>query len=653
MFIRVLLVLAVLSGAGVAHADWKYLDDEAEPTGYDVTAKVTALPAQIALSHQENGDGYVLAVEPKRLLLNLTKNGKTTPLAAVARTNGPLPLNLVAQRRGPRWLVTLNGHTALAAENDLFEDGQIGTQGGVQDARVQPVESIAFDDDFMRVASDVAMRDAIKNPRQGVKISDAAITETIWTGIQGRWSTTGLTENAEAQVAQSANPFAFRALQVGNNMAVAGRPFWSDYSVAVSASPQGATEIGVLADVQDVKNYLGLFWTATGAPQLRAVIDGKPKVLAAAPGLGGFEDKQWYRLRLSVAGGTLRGFIDDHEVMRAQTGLWARGQVGLWAKLAKAGDDKTGEGVAFDDVQVRSVNDFYDNFNSIVPGRWTPVVGNWTWRGAATPADKRGSYAVMGEGDWSNYNVVGDLSIPATGATGLLLNHHAGQGAYMLRIGGIHSPVAAGKAQIVRLASGKTQVLSEANLPANAKPTQHWEFSNERGYLCAKLNDERVVDAFDSTLATGRAGIYAQNGGKINSFAIEFPSQRPTWAKVPELYEVEQQAQTMGGWSTPQGFWISHGTGADAVWEHKGRFWGDDELRFPLPDLSSGKTAQLSFGGESKLVFSNGKIELVGASKPASIDIKDLKPGTPIDIQRRGSFLILRSGEKTLLATRA
>jgi hypothetical protein len=381
----------------------------------------------------------------------------------------------------------------------------------VKDARVQPIEPVKFDDDFMRVASEIALQDARKDPRKGVKIAGAEITESIWSVVAGRWATTGLTENAEAQVAQSANPFAFRALDVGGNLALAGRNFWSDYRFAISVLPQGASEIGVVANAADSKNYVGMFWTESGAPQLRAVVDGKPRVLASSTATGGFNQKQWVRLEIAATGDTLRGFVDGTEVVRAQTGLFARGQIGLWAKLTRPGSDK-GEGAAFDDAQVRSSNDFYDDFGRVVPGRWATIAGNWTWQGAAKPADARGAFAAMGEGDWADYRVAGDLTIPIQGAAGLLLHHRAGEGAYLLRVGGATSPVAANRVQIARLSKGKTEVLADVRAPQNASGAR-WELEIERGYLCARLNGVRVLDAFDMQIAQGRAGVYAQNGG--------------------------------------------------------------------------------------------------------------------------------------------
>ncbi|RYX86771.1 hypothetical protein EON83_00900 [bacterium] len=646
--------VAVLPASAQAPAasGFQYLDDEVEDPGFDVTAKVTKFGSELALNQAANGDGYVLRLSNGKADLLKTAKGKTITLASAPIPKVALPAPLVAQRRGPRWRFTIAGQTMLEAEDDTWTEGKIGTRNGITEARLQPVEPIAFDDDFMRVASDVAIRDALQNPRNGVKIRDAALTETIWTGLSGSWKTTGLTENAEAQVAQSANPFAFRPMAKGDNLSIAGRPFWSDYETSVSVQPQGAREIGLLCNVQDAKNYLGLFWSDSAAPELRAVVDGKVRVLARAAGMGGYEKDEWTKFKVVAASGTLRAFIDDAEVARAHTGLFGRGQIGLLAKMDTAGDDQKGVGAVFDDVSVRSLNDFFDPFQTPVAGRWTTVNGNFAFgNGVAKPANNTSASAVMGEANWADYVAAAQLSIPAGGAAGLILNHKGGDGSYMLRVGGSKSTVARGQAQLVQNVKGKIQVLTFVPIGAKFDGSNHvWTLSDERGYLSAKCDGELVVDAFNADRKDGRAGIWVQNGALARSFSVEWPQTRPTWAKVPALYEVEQQAETMGGWSTSRGFWIAQKQDGVSTLEHKGRFWGDETLRFPLPDLAGGKTATVSLGKVSVSLDATGA-KVSGGTKPAA-GKADLKTGAKVEIAQRGNFIIVRADDALVVAAR-
>ena len=637
-----MLLIAANAGA----APFTFLDDEAEPAGYDVTATVSA-PAQLALSRQENGDGYLLQITPTALQLDITQNGKTRMLARAANATKS-SWNLTVQRRGRRFDVMDGYRTVLRAENEAFNDGQIGVAGGIKNAKIQPVEPIVFADDFMRVASDVAMKEALNNPREGVTIKDAAITESIWTTLGGAWSTTGLTENEAAQVAQSANPFAFRAMNAGDNMAVAGRPFWSDAEFSVSVQPQGARQIGILLDVIDAKNYLEFGWGEGSDPVLRAIVDGKTMVLGAAKGYGGYEQNQWTRLKFAAANGALRAWIDDTQVISAHSGWGGRGQIGLRAVLPAKGDDKKGVGAVFDDAAVRTTDDFRDDFSATVPGRWTPIAGQWKWNGAAQSVGAQGAYAVTGENSWTDYVVSGELNVPINGAAGLLSHHEAGKGAYLLRVGGSKSSVAAGQVQLARIVGGgKTEVLARTEVGGRYDNSKlDWQLSEENGYLSARADGKLVLDAFDETLKDGRAGVYAQ-GGTVSDFAVTFMQPRRTWAKVPELYEVEQQAATMGSWSTPQGFWLASGAGAGQTWEHKGEFWGDSEINFPLPDVSADKNAQLTLG-TLQVKFAGGKV----AVGEASGSLSNVKPGAMMEVARRGNWVIVRADGKVVLASR-
>jgi hypothetical protein len=701
------VALLLGSTAQLAHAQngFTYLDDEAEAGGYDITATIQGLPIEMTIAEQENGDAYRLRITPDGATLSTQIKKVAQPLI---QTHTQIkPGLLVAQRRGPRWRVIMGNKVVLEAEDERWQEGKIGYRGNLKDVRMQPVEDIVFDDDFMRVASEVALAGTKADPRAGVKIGDVKAAETIWAATTGGWSTTGLSENAQAQVAQSANPFVFKAGAAGSNLALSGRPFWSDYSTEVSVKPEGAGAVGLAAYVQDSKNSLLLHWKASGPLQLRAIVDGQTHVLGEAA--GGYDQQQWYRLRFAIGGGVLHAYIDDAEVLTARTGWFGRGQVGLYAENATDKDS-----AVFDDVRVRSLKDFHDDFRTSVPGRWRTIAGGWKMQGAAAPLDARGSFAVMGEGDWSEYTTSAAITLPADAAAGLLLHHQSGKGAYLLRVAGSKAKLPfAGKAQILKIGGVKPEILAEAQTgTAYDGKTIIWSFSAERGYLEASAGETRIVDAFDESLPDGHAGIYAMRGAQgvptVASFMVEFPRPRATWSQVNDLYEDARQAETMGEWSTPQGFWsdavpvgsnasksapavapagnppapaatpAATATGNKIMW-HKGTFWGDQAVRFKLPLLTAGQILTLIFDA----------VHQDTASKPTAIDltlkvdagilaasllrndvpamngqkavsgqlkIEGTGEGQDIEVARRGSFLIVRVGtgdsQRTLLSAR-
>jgi hypothetical protein len=667
------LTLAI---ANLAHAQsgFQYLDDEAEAGGFDITAQLTKLPVEWNLAEQENGDSYRLRITSSSVELGTLHNQKLSPLAAAKATSAPG--ELVLQRRGVRWNVILDDRIVLQAEDDRWQEGKVGYRGGgIKDARLQPVEEIAFDDDFMRVAKEEAYKAAVAEPHSGPKINKTQVTETIWHTALGKWATTGINENEQAAVAQSANPFAFESRAKGENLAFGGRPFWSDYRIDVAIRPQQAAAVGLALYAKDAQNYLLFEWRNDGKMLLREVLAGQSKVLAAVDGEP-YDDKNWYRLSIAESGSTLRAFLDDNEIMRARTGAFGRGQAGLYSKNTADDSDKY-HGAVFDDVHVRSINDFYDNFSTHVAGRWQPVVGAWKFVDAAIPADRSGDYAVMGEGSWHEYSASADISLPADGVAGLLVHHIAGEGAYVFRIAGSKAKLPyAGKAQIVKIGAGKSTVLAETSVGKKYDgTTARWSFGSERGYLKGTVEsggrEMRILDAFDTSLSSGRAGLYAQRGAKdaprLRNFAVEFPRERKTWAVVPDLYSTDREATTMGGWSTPEGLWlpgtpVSTAKAADpgdkTFW-HKGTFWGDGDVRVKLPDLQAGQNLTLYFSGASreksaaplKLALQNAggslKADLTRGSEKlgeGTQKIEGALKDKPLEVSRRGRFIIVRTG---------
>ena len=683
-----------------AHAqNFTILEDTAESGGFDITAEETKLPVEWSLNQQENGDGYRLRLTPNSAELNIQSGGKSTPLASAKTSVAAGAMTI--QRRGPRWIVLAGSRIVLQAEDDKWMEGKIGYRGGeVKVARLQPVEEIAFDDDFMRVAKEVAFTAAVKaNPTTGVNIKSADKgAETIWHPVLGTWATTGVSEQEQAMVAQSANPFGFVAKSKGRNMALAGRPFWSDYSVEASVKPQNSTSVGLAIYVQDAQNYLLFEWQRKGALSISSVAKGVSKIIATAQN-DGFDDKNWYRLKFFVSAGTLRAFVDDEEVLRARTDLFGRGQIGLFASSLEESSDAV-ENAIFDDLRVRSSDDFYDDFSSVVAGRWQNVAGGWKMTIAATPVGVKGAFTVMGESDWSDYTASADVVLPSDSVAGLVAHHLKGEGAYIFRVAASQSKLPyAGKAQIVKIGGGKSTTLAETTVGKKFDGTSgHWSFAIENGYLqgSIELNGKstRVVDAWNETNDGGRAGLYAQKGAKgtpvLKNFAVEFPRQTSRWAPVPDIYEDPLQAQTMGTWSTPEGLWMptnplkvstpvvpAAGTAkppeTKTFW-HKGAFWGDQDIRFKLPAMKPDQSLTLILGNETLqqsrstpplvLVLKTDGTNLMATLtrgegeklKDATRKIEGALENQPIEISRRGSFVIVRVGDEdnqsTLLAAK-
>ncbi len=668
--------LALSNAAHAALPGFTYLEDPAEEGGFDVTAKLASLPVDWSLCEQENGDGYRLKFTPAGIELGLSKGKIATRLASYGKAIAPGAV--VIQRRGARWRIIAEKRVLFEADDETWKEGKIGFRGAANTPKMQPSGDVTLDDDFMRVANDVVVADTQADPRKGIPIASVKIEETVWSNLIGSWSTSGLAENAAAQVAQSANPFVFKAGAKGLNLAVAGKAFWDDYAVEVSVKPEGATAIGIAVYVQDDKNYLLLHWSEEGPVQLRGMIDGQPRILAEAP--VAYDQNQWYRIRLSASNGWMRAAIDDTEVLRSRTGLFGRGQVGLYTE-----NPSIEASAVFDDVTVRSINDIADDFRVTVPGRWRTVTGALASNlqaGYMTSQGAQGAFAVTGEADWENYIAAADIELPESAAAGVVLHHQAGKGTYLLRVAGSKSASPyAGRVQLVKTMGVKTEVLDEARTGArfDGKTTQ-WEFACDRGYLSAKADGVRLLDAFDDDIDSGRPGFFAQGDAKsktapkITAFAVEFPHPRPTWASVPDLYSTGPQPLTMGGWSTPEGAWMplppladpgvqfvgTTDTTSKTMW-HKGPFWGDGTVRFKMPALAADQKLNLVFGDPKRNAVTlmlkaeattlkgtlsrgaaGGALTQIAQGQAA---LEDKIEGQTVEVARRGRLIIVHVGE--------
>ena len=658
------------------------LDDDAEAGGYDVSAQLTALPVEWSVARQKNGDGYYVDFTPNGVSLSVQNNGTKVLLTRIAgefSASKAAPVVIVLQRRANRWNIIWQNRVVLRAENDRFEEGQIGWKGAVSavtDAEVQPTSAPFFDDDFMRVSEKAAYEAAKPNPRNGMVIHSLKLTETIWSTVAGKWQTTGIMENDEkAQVAESANPFAFESGEKGENLAFAGHPFWSDYSFSSAVKPQGASTLGLIMYAQDAQNYLLFTWSDDGQVQLRAIVGGKTLVLAGST-YQPYAIDQWYRLECKIHSGKWRAYIDGHQVLSADTGWFGQGRVGVYSMNSAANKN-----AAYDDVHIRDARDVLDDFSNPVPGRWQTLSGNWNWQKNAVPQTSADSIAVMGEKTWNNYGIDASAYLPADGALGLVLNQTK-DGYYLFRVTGskVKSPNA-GSAQLILMQGEKSKILAQVKTGTqfDDKSTL-WSFEVENSYLKVTSGENKtlVADAYDETLQAGRPGIFAKkytaNAPRFNGILVHFPEQRQVWAKVPELYVDPLQAETMGAWSTPQGAWIPvspTSSNAEAVnakniktlW-NKGLFWGDGDVTFKLPALAKDQKMELLLGDASKPddAKSTFRLELTAEAQTLNVMLlqgeapgqtlasgktafKEKLEGQILTVSRRGEFIIVRLGD--------
>jgi len=503
-----------------------FLDDRAEPS-CDVNfslARSGAGAAQIQFDVQDPRNFYSLDLTSSNARFSISQNGKTRVLgtAPLASSAGN---RLTLQRRPFEMQLLVNGHVALRAFDGTWTNGQIGTKttGGwkIENAGVQPLELVRFDDDFTR---------------------EGGGGDSDWATPSGKWSLSAASGHVSARTADmSANPFAFAVEESPSwAMATAGRKFWNDYDARVSVRPQGKGAIGFAAYVQDPKNYLAFTLSARtdsdpGTRRLVCVRDGKETVLAQAS--GGFVPREWLQIGLRASPGYIEAILDGAPVLRAKTEMFGQGGVGL---LSRGGPS------LWDDVSVRAYPFWRADFaeNSAWGG------AGWNLDGDGARSQAANSLLLTGRDDWSDYRVLVSTPWAATSSGGALAGYRDARNYALVRWAGNAASVAwKNKIEAVEVADGKERVVSSAPFgsPASSK---RLELNAQSGAWTMLLDGHALVSLPLSQ--TGRFGLLAPRAGTKFSDPVVFFPPAPDPPKIASKFVDDG---FMVGWASALGEW--------------------------------------------------------------------------------------------------
>jgi pectate lyase len=159
---------------------------------------------------------------------------------------------------------------------------------------------------------------------------------TGWTRSGGSWSVTA--DGSQA----------YRQSGTGSDARALAGAGWQNQAVRARVKPIAfngtARYVGVLARAQSTSSYYYLGLTNAGSVILGKRGGGGPATLDSAPAT--VTAGTWYTLRLEAFGSTLRGFVDNVEVVSATDTAFGSGRAGLAGYYGSA---------SFDDVLVTDV----------------------------------------------------------------------------------------------------------------------------------------------------------------------------------------------------------------------------------------------------------------------------------------------------------
>ena len=113
---------------------------------------------------------------------------------------------------------------------------------------------------------------------------------------------------------------------------VTGDPQWQDYQVSVSAYVSANDEVGVVARSGDQGYYIFKMLPEGRTPALvlaRYEVANHALIPLATADSGGYIERRWHQLTLTVQGSQLTASVDGQVVLRASDTTYTRGQAGV------------------------------------------------------------------------------------------------------------------------------------------------------------------------------------------------------------------------------------------------------------------------------------------------------------------------------------
>jgi len=612
------LFLSLFLAASAGGADYTFLQETAEApfnASYIIKAPKGWGKAEtrIAFNYQDEHNYYYARLTADAVEVHKVKAGRDVHIGTksmVRPSNLGKEIAITVQRRLWRIGVLCNGVHATEAFDDEFLDGKVGYAVSAKtlsvregDPPIQPVGEIELDDSFVREG------------------------ETgQWTPVQGKWQTGGLGGREKPEL--TANPFSYTAIGPETAISVAGYWFWDDYIFNAAAKGVGDGAIGLIVRYQDPDNFLLFRWVGTWGggysgreKQLIRVRNGKWAILKHAA--GGFIPGQWYKLAVRVHGGVMECFIDGNLIFRGRDIDLRQGQVGLYAagELSRA---------HFDDVQVRPIRGFMDDFSEPARGKWRVYSGTFGYNHGSLvgKAPNSTGYAVSGESDWDNMTIGADAQAH-DGGIGLCFGWRDTRNYYLFRWGGPTGTSYAGKKQLIRVVDGDMQVLAQAG--GGFKPDRRYRLKVEadRGYVAAFVDGQMVLQIAGAERTAGKVGLLADHSQHA-AYTNVLAWFRERFEAEPTVVKQFVKEDTMKHWARPGSAWVPSDDVKGLYW-HRSPFFSDHRLEVASPKIGSAS------GSLSLILAADGKDPESGYS--LTLQMEQGAPKATLTLRRVGRVL--------------
>jgi len=513
-------------------------------------------------------DHYRLDLFPASCRLTKVRAGRSSRIAHREGTFPPQGKHRLLLRRHDGWLsVVLDDEILIHALDGDLGPGEVllvdhARAPRVTGLRVQPIEPIHFSDDFMRTAEE-------PDP---------------WETVQGDWQLRPVARpeldyriTRRPQPERSPNYFSYEAISKGRSIALAGHPFWSDYTfaAAVKAEDRGLSAdntLGLIFCWRDQANHFLLRWhfaakfLSRSQLELIRVRDGARETVARAE-LPAQTD-QWYLVQTQFLGTRVRVFVDRRQVIDIHDPHAFGGRVGLYNE---------GPGKAFfDDVEVKSTDRF----------KFNEADGSPDERFVTRTSLRAGTLQLFGSATWDHYLVEARARRSRKTRSVGLAARFVGSAGHLLLKWDSPNRKRPGWLSLIRVADGESTVIARCEEPFLEDRAYTLRLHlEEAGVAKAYIDGELKLRGHDPAPGPGRAALYSAGPGANFQFpTIAFSEDRVIEEPVPNQIYVNDPY--MQGWTNPRWVWLPEGKTqpedlkepSPVLW-HKGDFYSGFRLR--------------------------------------------------------------------------
>ncbi|HUV35857.1 MAG TPA: hypothetical protein VMX58_02850 [Patescibacteria group bacterium] len=331
---------------------------------------------------------------------------------------------------------------------------------------------------------------------------------------------------------------------------------------------------------------------------------------------------------------------------------------------------------AFDDIFVRSVNDFRDSFDGedgTRPLEWRRIDGDWTIHGGKLTAGSDSvGYIVTGDRSWKDYTYSVECTGggPRTDSFGLCFYRQGEDRYYCVRGSG---PRGGAVVTLLKVKEGVETILAESKI---RDASGLFTVELDDGWIGVHHGDSLCLGAFDREYRSGGIGLYSSGGGAIafDDVDVRFGTGRRAHECVNTIFEIRRAGSDwrtdFNGWIGRAGAWHvvdgalqnEQADDSSGVWWKQGYIAGDFTVMFHVVpqamtggyaaavirenEAESGRGYELRLMEEEYVCFRDGERIISGNRRV-------LEPGRVSSVafeKRRGHILATVNGEQLFSA---